>query len=173
MTFLSILVALLFEQLKPLRADNPIWAEFKRLAVRMEQWFNAGHASHGRLGWFLLIGALTLPAGLVYWLLLRYNLVLAAFAWNVLIVYLTLGFRHYSHYFTSIQLALNAGDESQARALLADTDWPVFRIATETGFASDAHFCRVFRAETGTTPKAYRDQARGNAKLDARSPKPE
>ena len=65
MTFLSILVALLFEQLKPLRADNPIWAEFKRLAVRMEQWFNAGHASHGRMGWFLLVGALTLPAGLV------------------------------------------------------------------------------------------------------------
>ncbi|WP_342120373.1 CobD/CbiB family protein [Pseudoduganella sp. OTU4001] len=120
MTFLSILVALLFEQLKPLRADNPIWAEFKRLAVRMEQWFNAGHASHGRMGWFLLIGALTLPAGLVYWLLLRYNLLLAAFAWNVLIVYLTLGFRHYSHYFTSIQLALNAGDESQARTLLAE-----------------------------------------------------
>jgi adenosylcobinamide-phosphate synthase len=56
----------------------------------------------------------------VYWLLLRYNLVLAAFAWNVLIVYLTLGFRHYSHYFTSVQLALNAGDENQARALLAE-----------------------------------------------------
>jgi adenosylcobinamide-phosphate synthase len=38
----------------------------------------------------------------------------------VLIVYLTLGFRHYSHYFTSIQLALNAGDEAAARALLAE-----------------------------------------------------
>jgi adenosylcobinamide-phosphate synthase len=37
----------------------------------------------------------------------------------VLIVYLTLGFRHYSHYFTSIQLALNAGDEAAAR-----TCWP-------------------------------------------------
>ena len=38
----------------------------------------------------------------------------AAFAWNVLIVYLTLGFRHYSHYFTSIQIALSAGDEHAA-----------------------------------------------------------
>jgi adenosylcobinamide-phosphate synthase len=38
----------------------------------------------------------------------------------VVIVYLTLGFRHYSHYFTSIQLALNAGDEAAARALLAE-----------------------------------------------------
>ncbi|CAN7509082.1 CobD/CbiB family protein [Pseudoduganella sp. LjRoot289] len=120
MTFLSILCALLIEQMKPLRADNPIYAEIKSLAVRMEAWFNAGDAKHGRMGWFLMILALVLPTALIYWVLVRYDLFLAAFAWNVLIVYLTLGFRHYSHYFTSIQLALNAGDEGAARALLAE-----------------------------------------------------
>lgn len=120
MTFLSILFALLLEQLKPLRADNPVYREIKAFAVRMETWFNAGDASHGRLGWFLMMFALMAPVSLVYWLLLRYNWIFAAFAWNVLIVYLTLGFRHYSHYFTSIQLALNAGDEAAARALLAE-----------------------------------------------------
>jgi adenosylcobinamide-phosphate synthase len=120
MTFLSILCALLFEQLKPLRADNPIYAEIKALAIRMENWFNAGHASHGRMGWFLMMAALMVPAGLIYWVLISYGLLLAAFAWNVVIVYLTLGFRHYSHYFTSIQLALNAGDETAARSLLAE-----------------------------------------------------
>ena len=120
MTFLSILCALLIEQLKPLRADNPIYAEIKALAIRMETWFNAGHASHGRMGWFLMMAALMVPAGLIYWVLVSYGLLLAAFAWNVVIVYLTLGFRHYSHYFTSIQLALNAGDETAARSLLAE-----------------------------------------------------
>ncbi|HEY1147922.1 MAG TPA: CobD/CbiB family protein [Pseudoduganella sp.] len=120
MTFLSILCALLIEQLKPLRADNPIYAEIKALAIRMETWFNAGHASHGRIGWFLMMAALMVPAGLIYWALASYGLLLAAFAWNVVIVYLTLGFRHYSHYFTSIQLALNAGDETAARSLLAE-----------------------------------------------------
>lgn len=120
MTFLSILCALLLEQMKPLRADNPIYANIKLFAVRMETWFNAGQASHGRMGWFLVMAALMVPTGLIYWVLLRYNLILAAFAWNVLIVYLTLGFRHYSHYFTSIQLALNAGDEAAARALLSE-----------------------------------------------------
>jgi len=120
MTFLSILCALLIEQLKPLRADNAIYAEIKALAIRMETWFNAGHASHGRMGWFLMMAALMVPAGLVYWALISYGLFLAAFAWNVVIVYLTLGFRHYSHYFTSIQLALNAGDETTARSLLAE-----------------------------------------------------
>ncbi|MBC7452680.1 MAG: CobD/CbiB family protein [Massilia sp.] len=120
MTFLSILCALLIEQLKPLRADNLIYAEIKRFAMRMESWFNAGDASHGRLGWIVMMASLMVPTALIYWVLLHYNLVFAAFAWNVLIVYLTLGFRHYSHYFTSIQLALNAGDEALARTLLAE-----------------------------------------------------
>jgi len=120
MTFFSILCALLIEQLKPLRADNQIYAEIKRFAMRIEGWFNAGHASHGRLGWFLMMGSLMVPTAAVYFVLQHYNWVFAAFAWNVLIVYLTLGFRHYSHYFTSIQFALNAGDEAAARALLAE-----------------------------------------------------
>ena len=120
MTFLSILCALLIEQLKPLRADNLVYAEIKRLAIRMEQWFNAGAAVHGRLGWFAMMALLVLPTWIIYAVLLHYGWVFAAFAWNVLIVYLTLGFRHYSHYFTSIQMALSTGDEGTARALLAE-----------------------------------------------------
>lgn len=120
MTFFSILCALLIEQLKPLRADNQIYGEIKRMAMRIEAWFNAGQVSHGRMGWFLMMGGLMLPTGIIYWTLLHYGWVFAAFAWNVLIVYLTLGFRHYSHYFTSIQFALNAGDEATARTLLAE-----------------------------------------------------
>ena len=69
MTFLSILCALLIEQLKPLRADNPIYAEIKSLAMRMETWFNAGDANHGRMGWFLMIGVLMVPTAGIYWLL--------------------------------------------------------------------------------------------------------
>jgi adenosylcobinamide-phosphate synthase len=64
---------------------------------------------------------LVVPVAFVYWVLQYYfGLVFLAFAWNVAIVYLTLGFRHYSHYFTSIQLALNSGDEATARTLLAE-----------------------------------------------------
>lgn len=119
MTFLSILFALLIEQLKPLRADNPIYAGIKAFAARIESYFNAGHALHGRLGWGVMVGALAVPAGLIYWICLRIS-PLAALAWNVLVVYMTLGFRHYSHYFTSIQLALSSGDEAAARSLLAE-----------------------------------------------------
>jgi adenosylcobinamide-phosphate synthase len=118
MTFLSILCALVIEQLKPLRADNPIYDAIRSYAVRVEGWFNAGQADHGRIGWLVFIATLVLPTMLVYWLCAKISPLLA-FAWNVFIVYLTLGFRHYSHYFTSIQLALNSGDEAVAREYLA------------------------------------------------------
>jgi adenosylcobinamide-phosphate synthase len=118
MTFLSILCALIIEQLKPLRADNAMYAWIKQLAARVELSFNAGQHSHGRLAWFIMMAALMVPTVLIYWLCTK--LPFAALAWNILIVYLTLGFRHYSHYFTSIQVALNSGDEATARRLLAE-----------------------------------------------------
>ena len=120
MTFFSILCALLIEQLKPLRADNQVYGGIKTLAMRIEGWFNAGEPKNGRMGWILMMLVLVLPVAIVYWVLQYYGLVFLAFAWNVIVVYLTLGFRHYSHYFTSIQLALNQGDETTARTLLAE-----------------------------------------------------
>lgn len=119
MTFFSILFALLIEQLKPLRADNPIYTLVRSFSACVENWFNAGHVHHGQLGWAFVVLSLTVPSALIYWICLHISIFLA-FAWNVLIVYLTLGFRHYSHYFTSIQFALNTGDEVTARALLAE-----------------------------------------------------
>lgn len=119
MTFLSILFALLIEQLKPLRADNPVYTWVKHFALVVEGWLNAGQARHGRLGWFCVMLALMVPTALIYWICVHIG-AWAAFIWNVVIVYLTLGFRHYSHYFTSIQLALNTGDDATARTLLAE-----------------------------------------------------
>lgn len=119
MTFLSILFALLIEQLRPLRADNRVYEAVSALAARMEGWFNAGQVHHGRIAWFAMMAAMMAPTAIVYWLCMRIH-PLAGLAWNIVVVYLTLGFRHYSHYFTSIQLALNAGDEATARAMLAE-----------------------------------------------------
>lgn len=119
MTFFSILFALLIEQLKPLRADNPVYAGARSLAAHIERSFNAGQAHHGRLAWVLMIAAFAVPVALLYWMAIKIG-ILAVLILNVLVVYLTLGFRHYSHFFTSIQLALNNGDEATARALLAE-----------------------------------------------------
>jgi adenosylcobinamide-phosphate synthase len=44
----------------------------------------------------------------------------AALAFDVVVIYLTLGFRQFSHYFTDIRESLERGDEDQARRLLAE-----------------------------------------------------
>ena len=119
MTFLSILCALLIEQFKPMRANNRIYAAVKLLATRVEAWCNAGHSRHGRLGWFAIMLLLLVPVILIDWFLAQLN-PLAELLWNILIIYLTLGFRRYSHYFTSLQMALLAGDETTARTQLAE-----------------------------------------------------
>jgi len=49
---------------------------------------------------------------------------------------------------------------AEARWLLANTDQPTAEIADATGFSDLNYFRRVFRAETGTTPGAYRRKYR-------------
>ena len=44
----------------------------------------------------------------------------------------------------------------QARHLLRDTDIPVTRISGMVGFEDYNYFCRVFRQETGVSPRKYR-----------------
>ena len=119
MTLFSILFVLLIEQFRPLRADNPVYAWIRMFAARVEHSFNAGQPEHGRMGWLVMMSVLVVPVLLLYWLLALVG-PLAQFAWSVLIVYLTLGFRHYSHYFTAIQAALNDNDLTEARRLLAE-----------------------------------------------------
>jgi AraC family transcriptional regulator len=44
----------------------------------------------------------------------------------------------------------------QAAHLLASTDCPIGHVALVSGFADQSHLCRVFKAELGVTPQAYR-----------------
>ncbi|RYY79380.1 MAG: cobalamin biosynthesis protein CbiB, partial [Comamonadaceae bacterium] len=44
----------------------------------------------------------------------------AAVLWSVAVLYVTLGFRQFSHHFTAIRDALDAGEEDRARELLAE-----------------------------------------------------
>ncbi len=119
MTLFSILCVLLLEQFRPLRKDNPVYGWIVALGVRTEHSFNAGRAEHGRLGWLVMTSVLVVPALVIHWLLAFVG-PLPQLVWTIAIVYLTLGFRHYSHYFTAIQVALNEGELPEARRLLAE-----------------------------------------------------
>lgn len=56
---------------------------------------------------------------------------------------------------TSVGESIRAARVAQAKALLATT-MPLAEIAVACGFHDQAHFTRVFRAATGTTPANYR-----------------
>ena len=96
MTILSILCVLLLEQFKPLRADNPVYGWIRLFAARVEHSFNAGQAEHGRMGWLVVMSILVVPTLVIYWLCALVSPLLQL-GWSLLVVYLTLGFRHYSH----------------------------------------------------------------------------
>jgi adenosylcobinamide-phosphate synthase len=81
---------------------------------------DGGTKSQAWLAWTLLIGAPACLAILIHWALAYFLGWFFAVAWNVVLLYVTLGFRQFSHHFTGIRDALNDGDEPLARQLLAD-----------------------------------------------------
>lgn len=153
MTFFSVLLALIIEQLRALSPHNPVSMLLHYHTASVGQALDAGKRKHGLLAWLCVTVPWTLGVALVYYLLYRISFVLA-FIWNVAVIYLTLGFRQFSHYFTDIQLALNNDDILRAREILAqwtglDTvDMPVSEIVRHTliraVIASHRHVFGVF-----------------------------
>lgn len=119
MSFFAILAALLIEQVRPLAQDNPIHTLVRSWARWVSANFDAGSPRHGWVVWALAVGVPTLAALGVYWLLSATVGWVVALLWNIAILYVTLGFRQFSHYFTDIRDALEAGDEATARERLA------------------------------------------------------
>lgn len=119
MSFFAVLFALLLEQLKPLPRENWVHDTLMSWVRWTGQNFDAGEKHHTRVVWAVSVLGPALLAGLTYLLLRHYSLLLAL-AFDVLVLYLTLGFRQFSHYFTDIRDALERGDETQARQLLGE-----------------------------------------------------
>ena len=117
MAFFSVLLALLLEQIKPLGRLSVVYGARKSLADFAARNFDAGERRHGLAAWFIAVLLPALLSLLIYWAALRVSILLA-FAWNVVVLYFTLGFRQFSHYFTDISDALSHGDVAGARAIL-------------------------------------------------------
>ena len=119
MSFIAILLALLIEQARPLARSNPVHAGLRAWALSVSRNFDAGKAHHAWVAWCL---AVLLPAAVVagaYLLLMRWLGWPLGIAWDIAVLYITLGFRQFSHHFTRIRDALDLGDERSAREGLA------------------------------------------------------
>jgi cobalamin biosynthesis protein CobD/CbiB len=117
MGVLAIVAALVLEQWRPLADRRGVAAALGSYAAWLEQSFNGGERRHGLVAWLVavlppVVAALVLHQALaeLHWIL--------ALAFNIAALYLTLGFRQFSHHFTQIQLAVKSGDIDRARAEL-------------------------------------------------------
>lgn len=119
MSFFAILFALLIEQARPLSRINPIHAGVRAWAFSVRRNFDAGRQHHGWVAWGLTVVLPALVALGIHWLLLWGVGWPLAVLWNVAVLYITLGFRQFSHHFTRIRDALESADEDAARAALA------------------------------------------------------
>lgn len=120
MSFFAVLFALLVEQLKPLPRGNPVHDTLTSWMRWTGRNFDAGKPHHAWVVWCVTTLAPALLAWAIYLGLVQFSVFLGL-AWNVAVLYVTLGFRQFSHHFTDIRDALERGDESEARRLL--TEW--------------------------------------------------
>ena len=120
MSFLSILLALLLEQARPLGQGNPIHLGVRGWTRWVIRNLDTGRAHHAWLAWWI---AVVVPAAVVFavhWLLVWSVGWIAAAVWSICMLYSTLGFRQFSYHFTAIRDALLAGEEDVARKELAE-----------------------------------------------------
>ncbi|MCZ7565135.1 MAG: CobD/CbiB family protein [Burkholderiales bacterium] len=119
MSFLSLTLALLLEQWRPLVDRRAVFAPMAAYAGFLERQLNVGQPMPGVLAWF----AAVVPTLVVTWILygaLYAVSPLLGLAFNVAVLYATIGFRQQSHRFSEIQRALREGDLEGARRALAE-----------------------------------------------------
>jgi adenosylcobinamide-phosphate synthase len=147
MSLFALITALLLEQLRPLASHKYPGSWLYSYVRFFQHHFNAGQHRHGRIAWLVAVLPLLAAVMLSYWLLYRMHPILA-WAFNVLVLYLTMGFRQFSHYFTDIQQALRTDRLDDARRLL--TRWrgmhshefnaeEVARVTIEQGLVASQH----------------------------------
>ena len=119
MSFLALVFALALEQWRPLVDRRAVFAPVVGYAGYLERQFDAGEANQGAVAWVLAAVPIAIAAWGVYALLDALN-PLAGLLFNVAVLYVTMGFREHSHYFTGVHAALKEGDLAEARRVLGE-----------------------------------------------------
>ena len=117
---MALLFALMLEQVRPLSERNWVHDGLRQWGLWVRHALDTGRLHHSALIWGLAVGVPALLSLLVHVLLLSLLGWPFAMLWAIAVLYVTLGFRQFSHHFTDIRDALDRGDEHEARRLLAE-----------------------------------------------------
>ena len=146
MNLLAIVAALGLEQWRAFEWRGAVERVFISYVRGIEQRLNGGTFGQGVLATVLAIGPPVVVTGLAWWIANRVHPAFGLLV-NVAVLYLLMGFRHFSHSVSTIVAALKGGDIVAARRALAEwrggvttdiTEQDVARLAVERGL-SDAY----------------------------------
>ncbi len=118
MSLFALIAALLLEQLHPLSSRKYLYGWLSGYAYQFSHYFNAGERRHGRIAWVLAVLPVLFVVAVLSWFLHHVHPVLS-WVFNVLVLYMTMGFRQFSHYFNDIHQALRDDDLGRAHRLLS------------------------------------------------------
>jgi cobalamin biosynthesis protein CobD/CbiB len=118
MNVIAILAALGLEQWRAFRWRAALEQLFVRCARTLERKLNGGSAQQGLVAALAAVAPPVLVAAGLYFALDAVHPLLGL-VWNVAVLYLLMGFRRFSHAYTSVEAALKANDLNAARRALA------------------------------------------------------
>ena len=131
MAFFSVLAAVALEHVRPLRRRLPHYQQYNRFIQWLNKRLNAGEYSHGAIAWTLAVLPVVVGVWLIFVVLNGVSPFLG-WAWNVTVLYATLGFKYFSITAEQIARLLRAGDLDGAREKLVD-----WRGGDASGFSED------------------------------------
>ncbi|HUU71874.1 MAG TPA: CobD/CbiB family protein [Burkholderiales bacterium] len=119
MNLISLVLALLIEQLRPLPSGNVVHSSLSQYISSVARQFNSGERRQGVMAWLVAVLPWVLGIALLH-SLLDYIGALLELAFNVAVLYFLIGFRQFGSGFNSVLEALRNDDANAARQALAD-----------------------------------------------------
>ena len=119
MSFFALLFAFLLEQVRPLSFGEGLERACQAWCDKVRHSLDTGDSRHAWAAWGVAISLPCILVAVIHALLAWYVGWIFAMLWNVAVLYATLGFRHFSHHFTTIRHALSVGDDVLANTLLS------------------------------------------------------
>jgi len=118
MSFFSLVGVLLLEHFQPLKHRIQLYVQFARYANFLERQLNGGRYRYGVLAWALAVLPPVLAVGIGYYFLRSASAPLALL-FNVGVLYITLGIKHFGDSAGHIARSLRSGELVEARKSLA------------------------------------------------------
>ena len=119
MSFIALLFAFLLEQARPLSFGEGLERACQAWCDKVRHSLDTGDSRHAWAAWGVAIGFPCIMTTVIHALVVWYLGWIFALLWSVAVLYATLGFRHFSHHFTTIRQALSVGDDVLANTLLS------------------------------------------------------